>query len=62
MTFAERLRDLRKRLGLTQEQLASRLRVAPSTIKRWEGGEILAPRYASEINEALANLERERVA
>jgi transcriptional regulator with XRE-family HTH domain len=32
------IRDLRTERGLTQPQLATRLRVAPGTIYRWEAG------------------------
>ncbi len=35
-----RLRELRKRLGLTQEAFAKRVGVAPNTVARWERGEI----------------------
>lgn len=34
-----RLRQARKSAGLTQEELAHRLRVDVSTVKRWEGGQ-----------------------
>ena len=35
-----RLRELRKRLDLTQAALAERLGVAPNTVARWERGEL----------------------
>jgi transcriptional regulator with XRE-family HTH domain len=34
------LRQLRKRLGLTQKVFAEVLKVAPNTVARWERGEI----------------------
>jgi predicted ATPase/DNA-binding NarL/FixJ family response regulator/DNA-binding XRE family transcriptional regulator len=36
LSFAERLRRLRARLGLSQEQLARRLSVSFATVNRWE--------------------------
>ncbi len=36
--YAERLRRLRKALGLSQAQLAARLGVSPASLKRWERG------------------------
>ena len=36
--FAQRLRELRKRAGLTQEELAERVDVHLNTISRWENG------------------------
>ena len=38
LSFAERLRLLRTRLGLSQEQLARRLSVSFATVNRWEAG------------------------
>ena len=35
---AEEIKSLRKRLGLTQVELARRLKVAVSSIKKWEHG------------------------
>jgi type I restriction enzyme M protein len=37
-TFAEELRSLRKRLSLSQEQLANLLNVSFATVNRWESG------------------------
>lgn len=36
--FAQRLRELRKKAGLTQEELAERVDVHLNTISRWENG------------------------
>ena len=41
MTIPERLQQLRKRSGLSQEQLAERLSVARQTISKWENGQAL---------------------
>ena len=42
-TPAERLAYTRRRLGLTQEDLAAILDVDPVTILRWEKGDCLPP-------------------
>ena len=36
--LSENIRALRRRHGLTQEQLAEQLRVAGRTVSRWETG------------------------
>jgi len=38
MTNGQKLRKLREAIGLTQEQLAERIRVSKRTIQRWETG------------------------
>jgi len=38
-TFSGKTKDLRKKLKLTQEQLANKLGVDKQTISRWERGE-----------------------
>ena len=35
-TMGERIKHHRKRLGMTQEQLAERLRVSPQAVSKWE--------------------------
>lgn len=37
--IAKEIREIRKRLGLTQKGLATRVRVDSITIRRWEGNE-----------------------
>jgi putative transcriptional regulator len=44
---AVRVRKLRARLGLTQEQFAHRLGVSLRTLLRWESGEVVPSRLAS---------------
>jgi len=36
MTFGERLRETRKKRGISLTELAKRLNVAPITVSRWE--------------------------
>ena len=53
----DELRNKREELGMTQEQLAVALGVAPNTVARWERGERNIPPYLSL---ALQTVERER--
>lgn len=52
---AERIRDLRARLGLTQIQFAGELDVSQAAVAQWESGECKPSRPA--ILEALVRLE-----
>ena len=38
-SFAQRLKDLRKKAGINQEQLAEMLNISIKTIQRWEWGQ-----------------------
>jgi predicted ATPase/DNA-binding CsgD family transcriptional regulator/DNA-binding XRE family transcriptional regulator len=50
--FGARLRDLRERLRLSQEQLAQRLGVSFATVNRWEGGRsIPSPRSRARLEQ-----------
>jgi len=53
-SVGERLRDLRRRLGLSQEQLARRLGVSFATVNRWESGRT---QISARSLAALAELE-----
>jgi len=46
--FSVRLRELRSRYSLTQQDLADTLGVDLSTIKRWEAGRFLPSQLAME--------------
>lgn len=52
----DELRQRRKRLDMTQKELARKLDVTPMTIKRWEGGKVEIPRT---IELALKEIERQ---
>ncbi len=51
---AQDIRNLRQRLNLSQQELASRLGVAVATVHRWETGKNPIPPYLAL---ALAELE-----
>jgi len=53
MTVAEKIRNLRKRTGLSQEGMAARLEVSQSLISAWERGTNV-PRLAEVIRLATA--------
>jgi transcriptional regulator with XRE-family HTH domain len=48
------LRRLRKRLGLTQRELAARVGVTPTTVARWERGEVRITEPMSRLLRLLA--------
>ena len=59
LSSAQRLRLLRARLGLSQEQLARRLSVSFATVNRWEAGRSQpAARAAAAIAELEASATR----
>ena len=41
MTFSEKLVGLRRKAGLSQEELASRLEVSRQAVSKWESGQTL---------------------
>lgn len=43
--FGEKLRNHRKKLGMTQEETAEKIGVSPQAISKWEGGECLPDCY-----------------
>lgn len=51
----DELRGKRALLGMTQEQLAAELNVAPNTVARWERGERSIPPY---LDLAMETVER----
>jgi len=57
INLARKIRDLRSRLGLTQEQFAAKVGVTFSTVNRWESGKSkpspLAMRQIEELCEGL---------
>lgn len=62
---ANDIRDLRKRLGMTQEQLAEALDVSVATVQNYEGGRTSRRRPVAKVIELacealLARLANER--
>jgi transcriptional regulator with XRE-family HTH domain len=54
---AQLVRDLRRRLGLTQEKMAARLGVTFPTINRWENGRAKpSPLALKQIEDLLVGL------
>ena len=49
MTFAEKVKEARKQLGLSQEKFAGKMGVSFSTINRWEKGRFL-PSYLAQTS------------
>ena len=47
MTFAEKVKEARKQLGLSQEKFAGKMGVSFSTINRWKKGRFL-PSYLAQ--------------
>lgn len=39
--FGEKLRNHRKRIGMTQEEVAGKIGVSPQAISKWESGDYL---------------------
>ena len=41
MAFGERLQEVRRRAGLTQEQFAAELKVSRQAVSKWEAGQTM---------------------
>ena len=52
MAFGERLQEVRKRSGLTQEEFAEQLQVSRQSVSRWESG--ATPRWRRSSSSATA--------
>lgn len=39
--FGEKLRNHRKRIGMTQEEVAEKIGISPQAISKWESGDSL---------------------
>ena len=50
LQFPELIRELRSRLGLSQEKLAAQLRVSFPTVNRWEKGKNRPDNFAALQN------------
>ena len=53
MTIQEKIRNRRLQLGYTMEEVANKVGVAKSTVKKWESGQIESMRQSKVL--ALAN-------
>jgi HTH-type transcriptional regulator/antitoxin MqsA len=53
LLLPEDIRELRKRLGLTQEAFENSLGLGPKTVVRWESGKVIPSRAAALLLEAL---------
>lgn len=52
MEFSDKVKQTRKQLGLSQEELAQRLELSFATINRWESGNYKPSRLAKKAFEA----------
>jgi len=59
VTFADRVKRARRRLGMTMQQLADALHTTKTTIWRWEHGQRL-PRNTGIILDRLDTMEANR--
>ena len=55
MAFGERLQEVRKRSGLTQEEFAEQLQVSRQSVSRWESGRA-TPRWRRSSSSATATV------
>lgn len=51
MNFAQKIKEIRKQLGLSQEQLAREIGVTFSTVNRWENGKTKPNNLARKVFE-----------
>ena len=65
-TLGERIASLRKKAGLTQEELAEKLGISPQAVSKWENGTsdpstsnlfALAKLYGISVEELLKEVE-----
>ncbi len=57
MDYATLVREIRRRLGLTQEKFAARLGVTFPTVNRWENGKAKpSPLAMQELTDLLRNM------
>lgn len=49
MTFAEKLKEIRKKYNYTQKQLSEKFEIPKRTIENWEGEKRLPPEYIQKI-------------
>jgi len=54
------VKELRKRLGLTQDAFAFKLGVAPYTVRRWESGKAKPSKMAQKLLEEIEAKEKKK--
>jgi len=54
------VRELRKRLGLTQDAFAFKLGVAPYTVRRWESGKTKPSKMAQKLLSEIETKENKK--
>ena len=54
------IREIRKRLGMTQEELAKRLGVSTRTVQNWEQGGVIPATSKDAIARVLGGAEEKR--
>ena len=54
-SFAEELKDIRRVHGLTQQQMAFKLKIPYRTYQAWESGCRIPPDYTQAVVKILAN-------
>lgn len=58
--FPERVKDVRRQLGLSQEELAHALGVSFATVNRWENGRTVPSMLAQRQFEQFCSAKKER--
>jgi DNA-binding transcriptional regulator YiaG len=58
--FPERVKDVRRQLGLSQEELAHALGVSFATVNRWENGRTVPSKLAQRQFEQFCTQKKEQ--
>ena len=60
MEISERIKQLRKKIGLAQSKFAARFGVPVRTLQQWEQGQSAPPEYVVRMMAYILQLEKER--